>query len=141
MEVTMSGATGQVGIADGGPTTGTGDRPSGGAGDDVLALGRLLDARRSCRGFLREPVPRPVIEQVLDLARRSPSWCNTQPWHVLVTEGEGTERFRAGLSAEATGSALSPDFPFPGRYSGIYDVRRKETAWQLYDSVGIAKGD
>jgi len=82
-----------------------------------------------------------MIEQLLDLARRSPSWCNTQPWHVHVTEGEGTERFREALSAQAASAELAPDFPFPGRYTGVYQERRRECGFQLYESVGVSRGD
>ncbi|WP_329407058.1 nitroreductase family protein [Nocardia vinacea] len=39
---------------------------------------RLLADRWSCRGFLPEPVSRETITQVLDLARRSPSWCTSE---------------------------------------------------------------
>jgi nitroreductase len=108
---------------------------------DTESLARLLEGRWSCRGFLPEPVPRETISQVLDLARQTPSWCNTQPWHVLVTEGAGTEKFRAALSEHAASAALTPDFPFPASYSGRYLERRRECGFQLYDSVGIAKGD
>jgi nitroreductase len=105
------------------------------------ALKGLLDNRFSCRGFRPDPVPRAAIERVLDLARRTPSWCNTQPWHVLVTEGQATERFRSGLSAHAASHAMDPDFAFPARYAGVYQDRRKECGVALYDSVGIARGD
>ncbi|MDF3305263.1 nitroreductase [Rhodococcus sp. T2V] len=108
---------------------------------DTNVLARLLEDRWSCRGFSEEPVPRPVIEQVLDLARLSPSWCNTQPWHLVVTDGAGTERFRKALSEQASGADLTPDFPFPDRYSGVYQDRRRECGMQLYESVGVVKGD
>ena len=36
---------------------------------------------------------------------------------------------------------MRSDFPFPERYEGVYQDRRRECAWQLYDSVGIARGD
>ena len=111
------------------------------ASDDTTSLARLLEGRWSCRGFLPDPVPRATITEVLDLARQSPSWCNTQPWHVLVTEGDGTERFRAALAAHAAAAELTPDFPFPRQYSGVYLERRRECGFQLYESVGIAKGD
>ncbi|WP_327097617.1 nitroreductase family protein [Nocardia vinacea] len=39
---------------------------------------RLLADRWSCRGFLPEPVSRETITRVLDLARRSPSWCTSE---------------------------------------------------------------
>jgi nitroreductase len=109
--------------------------------DDTSSLGRLLDGRWSCRGFRPDPVPRATITQVLELARRSPSWCNTQPWQVLVTEGDGTERFRSALAAQAATAELTPDFPFPPQYSGVYLERRRECGFQLYESVGIARGD
>ncbi|MFE2997117.1 nitroreductase [Nocardia sp. NPDC059246] len=109
--------------------------------DGATDLARLLEGRRSCRGFLPDPVSRETITRVLELARRSPSWCNTQPWHVLVTEGEGTEKFRAALSAHAASAELTPDFPFPAQYVGEYRERRRECGFQLYESVGIAKGD
>jgi nitroreductase len=105
------------------------------------ALGHLLDARHSCRAFQQRPVLRPTITRILELAQRSPSWCNTQPWEVFVTEGEGTERLRAAVSAFAAENPLSPDLPFPARYEGVYRERRRECGWQLYESVGIEQGD
>lgn len=108
---------------------------------DTAALQRLLDGRWSCRAFLPDPVSQTLLDTALDLARRAPSWCNTQPWHVLLTRGEGTERFREALSVHAADGALEPDFAFPERYTGEYDKRRKETAWQLYEKVGVARGD
>jgi len=105
------------------------------------ALGHLLDARHSCRAFQQRPVPRATIARILELAQRSPSWCNTQPWEVFVTEGEGTERLRATVSAFAAEHPLSPDLPFPARYEGVFRERRRECGWQLYESVGIEQGD
>ncbi|MDV6295305.1 nitroreductase [Rhodococcus aetherivorans] len=104
-------------------------------------LGSLLETRSSCRAFRPDPVPRATIERILELAQRTPSWCNTQPWQVSITEGEGTERFRKGLGEYVRSSAQEPDFPFPAEYRGEYGARRKECAMQLYASVGIAAGD
>ena len=44
---------------------------------DEVVLGR-----RSIRGYKPDPVPKQVIEEVLELAVRSPSSMNTQPWHL-----------------------------------------------------------
>ncbi|MFE3055752.1 nitroreductase [Nocardia sp. NPDC059239] len=109
---------------------------------ETAVLDRLLDDRWSCRGFRPDPVPRSTIERILDIARKSPSWCNTQPWHTIVTEGAGTERFRRALSGHAAAtSGLAPDFAFPERYVGVYQERRRECGRQLYESVGVARGD
>ena len=40
------------------------------------------------KGFSRQEVPRALIEEVLDLARRAPSGVNTQPWNVFVLQGQ-----------------------------------------------------
>ncbi|MET9224520.1 nitroreductase [Lentzea sp. NPDC003310] len=105
-------------------------------------LQRLLAERWTCRQFLPEPVPRHTTERLLDLAQRTPSWCNTQPWHVVVTEGEGTERLRTSLLAHLrAGNPGGPDFPFPAQYTGAYQERRRECGKQLYASVGVERGD
>lgn len=102
----------------------------------------LLDNRWSCRGFLLDPVPREVIEQVLDMARKTPSWCNTQPWQTIVTSGQGTERFRDALTNHASSTdQLEPHFEFPDQYDGVYQTRRRECGVALYESVGVTRGD
>ena len=106
---------------------------------DAEALERLLTSRWSCRGFTDEPVPRDVIERLLTLAQRTPSWCNTQPWNLVITSGEESSKLREALleSFDWAGS----DFEFPVSYNGVYRERRRESGWQLYDSVGVEKGD
>ncbi|MDZ7864240.1 nitroreductase [Acidovorax sp.] len=103
-------------------------------------LTTLLNARHSCRAFLPDPVPRPVQEQLLQMAQRTASWCNSQPWQIHITEDAGTERLRQALGA-APQSGAGSDFPWPREYQGVYQERRRECGFALYDSVGIARGD
>ena len=74
---------------------------------DIDVLDRLLADRWSCRGFTEEPVDPATIERLLLAAQRSPSWCNTQPWHVVVISGDETERLRDAMP-RTTG--LDPTF-------------------------------
>ena len=109
---------------------------------DAAVLRRLLAHRYSCRAFRPEPVPHETIENVLALAQRTASWCNSQPWQVIVTRGAGTERFRAAIHAHAVAQAKgAPDFPFPREYRGVYLARRRESGFQLYDAAGVPRGD
>jgi nitroreductase len=102
----------------------------------------LLGSRFSCRAFKSEPVPQKSIERILAAAQRTPSWCNSQPWQVIVTVGDGTERLGRALSdAARSGSPNSADFAFPREYRGVYDQRRKESGFQLYNALGIERGD
>jgi len=110
------------------------------SGADVI-VEQLLDDRHSCRGFDDRPVPSVVIERLLTLAQRSPSWCNTQPWEVIVTEGDATRRLSEAARAFASSHEPTPDVPFPDRYAGVFLERRRECAWQLYECVGVEKGD
>ncbi|MBF6468815.1 nitroreductase [Nocardia beijingensis] len=109
--------------------------------DDFAALTRVLDERWTCRQFRSQPVERDTIHALLRLAQRTPSWCNTQPWQVVVTEGAGTDRFRKNLIEHIATAVPAPDFEFPAHYTGVYRERRRECGKQLYDSVGIVKGD
>lgn len=106
---------------------------------EAQALERVLTQRRSCRGFLDEQVPREVIERLLAAAQHTASWCNTQPWEVQITSGEATTTLAAALSTSSEG--FGSDFEFPAGYSGVHAERRREVGWQLYDAVGVAKGD
>ena len=111
-------------------------------GEDNASIEQLLHERWSCRGFLPQTLPRATITRILALAQRTASWCNTQPWQVVVTSGTGTERFRQALSAHvASRPQAHPDFDFPREYAGVYRERRRECGFQLYDSVGVQRGD
>ncbi len=105
------------------------------------AFERLLKERYSCRAFLPQQVDTAVIERMLEIAQRTPSWCNSQPWQVVITRGDGTERFRNAIFEYAAGRKPEPDFAFPREYRGVYLERRRECGFQLYESVGIARGD
>ena len=102
---------------------------------------RLLQQRYSCRGFLAKPVERATIERILEVAQRTPSWCNAQPWKVHIASGAATERLRAALAAHVRAHRSEPDFAFPREYRGVYLARRRECGFQLYDAVGVARGD
>lgn len=111
------------------------------AGDD-LAFERLAAARRSCRAFLPDPLPQALIGRILAIAQRAPSWSNVQPWRLLITRGEATERFRRLMLEKAGSSAPARrDFPFPREYAGDHLARRRACGFQLYAAVGIERGD
>jgi nitroreductase len=107
---------------------------------DVLET--LLRERYSVRAFKPEPVPRETIDRVLSAAQRTASWCNSQPWQVMIASGQAKEKFRKAIYAEAaSGAAQDGDFEFPREYLGVYLERRRESGFQLYNTLGIARGD
>jgi nitroreductase len=105
------------------------------------AFERLLKDRYSCRAFLKRQVDTATITRMLEIAQRTPSWCNSQPWQVVITRGAATDRFRDAVCAYAATHERAPDFAFPREYRGVYLERRRACGIQLYKSVGIARGD
>lgn len=110
-------------------------------GSKASALVELLENRWSCRAYLDKPVPADLLDQLLAMAQRSPSWCNTQPWQTIVVHGDRLEALRGNLIEYSQAHENRPDFAFPVRYEGVFGERRRECGWQLYDSVGIVRGD
>lgn len=102
----------------------------------------LMATRQSCRAFRPGPVDESTITGVLRTASRSASWCNTQPWHVHLTRPDATARLAERLHEKVkSGPTQESDLPFPEHYEGVYAERRRTSGWQLYESLGIAKGD
>jgi nitroreductase len=111
------------------------------ASKDTETLERLLSTRHSCRGFLREPVADDLIVRILSISQRTPSWCNAQPWQVIITKGAATERFRTALCDYVAKNPPAPDMAFPREYRGAYLERRRACGFRLYEAVGVARGD
>jgi len=115
--------------------------PASPSSADSETLYRLLSSRFSCRAYRPEAVPRATISEILRLAQRTASWCNSQPWQLTITSGAGIDRFRAAYCQQVLDHAAAPDFDFPKEYPGVYLERRRECGYQLYRAVGIARED
>jgi nitroreductase len=110
--------------------------------DRIGVIEDVMEERFSCRAFQPESVARPTIERILKAAQKTASWCNSQPWRLEITSGTATSRFREAMVAAASGGRPSSgDFPFPREYRGVYLERRRESGFQLYNAVGIPRGD
>jgi nitroreductase len=108
----------------------------------MTTVEKALQERFSCRQFLQKPVARETIESILRAAQMTPSWCNTQPWQLVLLSGSEAHRLSEKLYTHAKGGApANPDFAFPPRYEGVYRDRRKVCGVQLYQSLGINKED
>lgn len=104
-------------------------------------LDETIRERRSVRGFLPKPVPREVIEEVLDLAQHAPSNCNVQPWRVYIASGETREKLRAALVEAVTGGASSGAMAPVDDFRGGYRDKQVACAVELYGKMGIERGD
>jgi nitroreductase len=53
----------------------------------------VVRRRRMTRAFVDRALPGELLEELVDLAGRSPSAGKTQGWHLVVLEGDDTTRF------------------------------------------------
>ncbi len=109
---------------------------------NLQALQQILQDRYSCRAYRPEPLPRELINTMLQVAQRTASWCNTQPWQVHIISGEARNRLSEALYAAAEVDPIGAgEFPFPTQYINQYRERRRTCGFQLYEAVGIERGD
>ena len=107
-----------------------------------MELEQALATRYSARKFLPRQVERPLIARILESAQRTASWCNVQPWQLVITSGGATDRFREAIWRHAAlGAPQKMDFKGPGPYEGEYRNRRVRCGVQLYQSLGIGRED
>ena len=102
----------------------------------------LVQSRKSVRGFKKKPVPRAVIEEILEVAKRAPSSMNTQPWHVHVLTGEPLEEVRRrNMEEMMAGAKAKRDIVSHGEYQGVHRARQVDIAKKLFGAMGIARDD
>ena len=107
-----------------------------------MQFDNVLLERRSIRGYKPDPVPKALIEEILELAMRSPSSMNTQPWNFTVVSGEPLNRIRAGnTERNLAGVPHSREFRIGKAFAGQHRDRQVGVAKQLFVAMGIARED
>ena len=86
-----------------------------------------IEARRSIRSFKPDPVPREILEELLDACCWAPSARNAQPWRFAVLGGRTLEEIKDALEKKANDSwdgreyrDVNPDFPRTQPYPESY---------------------
>lgn len=107
----------------------------------IDALEAAWRERRSIRAFRPEPIARETLEHLFAAAQRAPSWCNVQPWRVVVTEPPATAALATALQAAATSGLPQAEVPFPLDYPPPYKEHRVACGVALYQAMGVARDD
>jgi nitroreductase len=102
-----------------------------------------IKTRKSIRGYKPDIVPRAVLREILEVAGRSPSAMNTQPWEFLVLGGEVLNQIRqANVEKLKAGVAPHGEHSVTGwTKDSLYRARQVELAMQLFGLMGIARED
>ena len=100
----------------------------------------VLQRRRSIRGYLKKPVPKALIREVLALAMRAPTSYNSQPWNFFVVTGDVLDRIRAGnVVRTLAGVPDSREFRLGPEYTGLHRERQIGVAKQLFSAMAIER--
>lgn len=99
--------------------------------------------RKSVRGYKPDPVPRQVLEQILQLASRAPSAMNTQPWEFTVLTGDVLENVRrSNVDLLNSGAPPNPEHVVTGwPKDTVYRQRQVNLAKQLFQLMEIPRED
>lgn len=107
-----------------------------------------IKTRISVRKFKPEPVPKELLQEVIDIARWSPSYKNTQPWEIIIISGKKKEELSDMLiRLIEKGEPMTSDIPEPegwpedlqSRIDELFASRSKQFGIDLKDPA-VVKG-
>jgi nitroreductase len=105
-----------------------------------MDLTEAILSRKSIRAFKPDPIPRKVLEEILESAIRAPSWGNTQPWEFFIVDGGKLQELKEAFTNLAM-EAPRPDLPFVTEFPEPYATRRRNLGRKVLDVQGIDRKD
>jgi nitroreductase len=103
---------------------------------------RTIETRRSTRSFKPDPIPRDVMNKIVQAGSTSPSYTNTQPWEVVVVSGKKKAELSTQLLSLARAKAPTcPDIPVPTGWPAVMDERSREHGARRLSTLGLARDD
>jgi nitroreductase len=81
-----------------------------------------VDSRMSIRAFKPDPVPKKVLQEIMDHALRAPSWANTQPWDFFIATGAKLAEIQENFLSSQTTATM--EIARPQSFPELYSKRR-----------------
>lgn len=104
-------------------------------------VSKAVERRMSVRAFKPDPVPGPVVRELIEAAARAPSGGNLQPWVVHALSGQ----VLADLKAQVAARLMDRDEPeyhvYPPNLWEPLRTRRYQVGEDLYASLDIPRED
>jgi len=92
-----------------------------------MEVNEAIRTRRSIHSYRSEPVPRNLLEEIVETCRWSPSPGNMQPWEFAILGGETMKELKKRLAEKiAVGAASELEFNHPLNVPEVYDKRRED---------------
>lgn len=97
-----------------------------------------ITTRMSIRRFRPEPVPKELLISIIEIAMRSPSYKNSQPWEVAIVSGKKKEALtEILLNLLERGDKPCPDLPEPIDWPEHIEKRIKNHLLKRAEFLGI----
>lgn len=107
-----------------------------------MIVSQAVASRRSVRAFLPKPVPRELVQTILEQALRAPSGGNVQPWIVRVVAGETRDKVSRAVLEQAAQGGMDPAYEiYPQGLEAAHKQRQRQVAHEMYRLLGIERDD
>jgi nitroreductase len=111
----------------------------------LMQVSEAVLSRFTCRAFLPQPVARADLEAILELASRSPSGGNLQPWRVWALSGAPLASLQAEVKrklGEGEFAELPPEYLlYPTVPKEPYASRRFDSGELMYAALAVERSD
>lgn len=107
-----------------------------------MEVKEAVTQRKSIRAFSPELVPTRILCEIMEMALRTPSWGNTQPWKFTIVGGNTLNQIKEEfVELVQRGAPPRPDIPVPTTWNEIQTFRYKELGKSLFQTLRIGRED
>jgi nitroreductase len=105
-----------------------------------MELVEAVKSRKSIRAFKPDPVPKEVLQDIIDGTRNTPSWANCQPWEFVLVAGSKLKEIQQGFLEKGEAESIT-DIARPQDFPEPYLSRRQALGSKEYALLGISRED
>jgi len=107
-----------------------------------MELKDAIRKRQSIRAFKSDPVPREILNSIMEDALLAPSWGNTQPWEFTIAGGDTVRKLGEEFSNEKLNKVPdNPNFEMPEKWPDQHMGRYRDVGKGLFDTLSIGRRD
>jgi nitroreductase len=100
-------------------------------------------ARSSIRAFRAQPVPMPLLREILAVAARSPSGGNLQPWRVYALTNDSLRSLTVAVKVKLAADQIeTPEYAvYPANLWEPFRTRRFRAGEELHSKIDVPRAD
>ncbi len=109
-----------------------------------MKTSEAITSRRSIRQFIDKPVEADTLRRVMEIAQRSPSGGNTQPWNAIILTGEPLAKLTAKIKEKSKSAPMGEGHEYdiyPKGLEGRYEDQRRGVGKAMFDALDLKRDD